>query len=268
MNKDALSNNIDNESVNVLGVYVDKCDTQALNNRIKQYILAQKKALAISVNVNFLTLSFQHQWLRDFANNAEIVFCDGFGVRLGAAVLGETLPPRTTLADYIWKLAAFCVENDFSLYFVGAKPGIGEAAAQRIREHYPTIRILGTQHGYFEKNPDHPENLAVVTAVNATKPDILIVGMGMPRQEAWLRDNWHQLDALIAITSGAVFDYVSGNLRRAPKWMTDNGLEWLGRMLIEPRRLWRRYIVGNTLFIIRIIAQRLRLLRFDETNTN
>ncbi|MBK7215491.1 MAG: WecB/TagA/CpsF family glycosyltransferase [Candidatus Promineofilum sp.] len=70
----------------------------------------------------------------------------------------------------------------------------------------------------------------------------------MPRQEAWLRDNWHRLDARVALTGGAVFDYISGDLARAPRWMTDNGLEWLGRLLIEPKRLWRRYLLGNLRF--------------------
>ncbi len=262
---DGLSKNIDEQTVNVLGVLIDKCDMQALNDRLKAHILASNKALAISVNVHFLTLGFQHKWMRELANNAEIVFCDGFGVRLGAAILGQSLPPRITLADYIWELAQFCVENDFSLYFIGAKPGVTQEAAQRIQMTFPSVRILGVHHGYFVKDKEHNENLQVIAAINAVKPDILVIGLGMPLQEAWLRDNWHRLDVKVALTSGAVFDYVSGNLRRAPKWMTDNGLEWLGRMLIEPRRLWKRYLIGNTLFLIRISMQRFALLRFDDT---
>lgn len=263
---DTLSTSIAEQSVNVLGVSIDKCNTQALNNKLKAHILTGKKALAISVNVHFLMLGFQHQWMRELANNADIVFCDGFGVRLGAAILGQSLPPRTTLADYIWQLAEFCVENDFSLYFLGAKPGVAEAAAQRILINFPSLRILGVQHGYFAKDADHAENRQVIADINAVQPDILVVGLGMPLQEVWLRDNWHRLDVKVAITSGAVFDYTSGNLRRAPKWMTNHGLEWLGRMFIEPRRLWKRYLVGNTLFLIRVFMQRFALLRFNDTN--
>jgi N-acetylglucosaminyldiphosphoundecaprenol N-acetyl-beta-D-mannosaminyltransferase len=86
----------------------------------------------------------------------------------------------------------------------------------------------------------------------------------MPLQERWLMENWDHIDANVALTGGAVFDYVSGELQRAPRWMTDNGLEWLGRLLIEPRRLWKRYLIGNPLFIWRVLKQRLGLLHFDE----
>ena len=83
----------------------------------------------------------------------------------------------------------------------------------------------------------------------------------MPLQEHWLMENWHRIESNIALTGGAVFDYVSGDLRRAPRWMNENGLEWLGRLVIEPRRLWRRYLVGNPHFLYRVFRQRLGLLR-------
>ena len=89
-------------------------------------------------------------------------------------------------------------------------------------------------------------------------PDILIVGFGMPLQERWLMQNWENLDARVALTGGAVFDYVSGEVRRGPRVLTDNGFEWLARFLIEPGRLWRRYLVGNPLFLWRVLQQRLR----------
>jgi len=126
------------------------------------------------------------------------------------------------------------------------------------------LRIVGTYHGYFDKTPGSPGNEAVIQAINAVKPNILIVGFGMPLQERWLMENWDRVEASVALTGGAVFDYVSGDLRRPPCWMTSHGLEWLGRLLIEPRRLWQRYLIGNPLFLWRVLKQRLGLLSVDE----
>lgn len=96
----------------------------------------------------------------------------------------------------------------------------------------------------------------MVREINASAPDILLVGLGMPLQERWLMQNREKLNAGVALMGGAVFDYVSGGLRRGPRLLTDNGLEWLARLLVEPRRLWRRYLVGNPLFLARVLGQR------------
>lgn len=108
-------------------------------------------------------------------------------------------------------------------------------------------------HGFFDKGTESAESREVVAMINAAKPDILVVGFGMPAQEKWIAENLSQLNVHLAIPVGAFFDYLAEDVVRAPRWMTDNGLEWLGRLFIEPRRLWKRYIVGNPLFLWRIL---------------
>ena len=98
----------------------------------------------------------------------------------------------------------------------------------------------------------------MVAQINVASPGVLLVGFGMPTQEIWLDANWPDLTVNVALTVGALFDYVAAAVPRAPRWATDNGLEWLGRLLIEPRRLGRRYLVGNPLFVWRVLGQRLR----------
>ena len=137
-------------------------------------------------------------------------------------------------------------------------------AAVRLTERFPNLRILGTHHGFFDKTPGSLENEDVIQRINAVKPDILVTGFGMPLQERWLMDNWDRIEANVALTGGAVFDYISEELRRAPRWMTDHSLEWLGRLIIEPRRLWRRYLIGNPLFLWRVLKQRLGFLRLSK----
>ena len=204
-----------------------------------------------------MNLSCDLPRFRAFLNSADIVFCDGAGVILGARILGHPSSQRITYADWIWQLAKFAEPRDFTFFFLGARPGVADKAAARLRERFPNLRIVGTHHGYFDKTPGSPENEAVIRKINAGKPNILIMGFGMPLQEHWLMENWDRIEANVALAGGAVLDYASGELRRAPRWMTDHGLEWLGRLLIEPRRLWRRYLIGNPLFLWRIFRQKM-----------
>jgi N-acetylglucosaminyldiphosphoundecaprenol N-acetyl-beta-D-mannosaminyltransferase len=242
-------------AIHVLGVGVHPLSLESLHEWMAQVITARGHELVLHANVHALNLASSEPWFRDFLNSAPVVFCDGAGVMLGARILGARIPERITYADWMWQLAALAAERDWSFYFLGARPGVAERAATQLRAQHPRLRVAGVQDGYFERVG--AENDAVVDAINAAAPDILVVGLGMPLQEAWLRDNWERLDVPIALTGGAVFDYLSGTLRRAPRWMTGSGLEWLGRLAIEPRRLWRRYLLGNPLFLARVLRQRL-----------
>jgi N-acetylglucosaminyldiphosphoundecaprenol N-acetyl-beta-D-mannosaminyltransferase len=252
------------KTMEVFGVQVDLIRSVALDNTLANFILSNEKTVVLNVNVHCLNLAYKKPWLRGFLNSAQIVFCDGAGVMLGAHLLGYRISERITYADWTWQLAEFAEPRGFTFFFLGARPGIADKAAARLKERFPDLRIVGTHHGFFDKTAGSPENEAIIQKINAVKPNILILGFGMPIQERWLMENWDCIEANVALTGGAVFDYVSGELRRAPRWMTDHGLEWLGRLIIEPRRLWRRYLIGNPLFLWRVLKQRLGLLRFDE----
>jgi N-acetylglucosaminyldiphosphoundecaprenol N-acetyl-beta-D-mannosaminyltransferase len=243
--------------VNVLGVGVDPLRVEDLHAEIGRLVRGSKRALVLNANANCLNLCHEDPALRDFLNGAEIVLCDGAGVMLAARILGGRIPERITYADWAWQLAAFAAAQGFSLYFLGARPGVAEAAARRLRQRYPALKIAGAHHGYFDHSVGSPENEAVLQEINASSPDILLIGLGMPLQEYWLMENRHNLNASVVLTGGAVFDYVSGGLRRGPRLLTDNGFEWLARLIVEPRRLWRRYLIGNPLFLFRVLRQRL-----------
>jgi len=252
------------DHLQIFGVQVSTLTVPGVHSCIETYIRQNRKALVLHVNVNCLNLAYKQPWLASFLNTADIVFCDGAGVILGARILGHRIPQRITYADWIWQLAKLAEPQGFTFFFLGARPGTAEKAAHRLKERFPSLRIVGIHHGYFDKTLGGPENEAVIEKINAAKPNILIVGFGMPLQERWLMENWNRIEANVALTGGAVFDYVSGELRRGPRWMTDHGLEWLARLIIEPRRLWKRYLIGNPLFLARVIKQRLGLLRFEE----
>jgi N-acetylglucosaminyldiphosphoundecaprenol N-acetyl-beta-D-mannosaminyltransferase len=242
--------------IDVLGVGVDPLTVEGLHAEISRLIRAENLGLVFNVNAHCLNLCYEDQSLRDALNGADVVFCDGAGVMLAARVLGGRIPARITYAAWIWQLADFAASEGFSLYFLGAGPGVAQEAARRLRERYPGLKIVGTRHGYFDHSAGSTGNEAVLQEINAAAPDILLVGLGMPLQERWLAQNRHDLHAGIALTSGAVFDYASERVSRGPRFLTENGFEWLTRLVYEPRRLWRRYLIGNPLFLLRVLRQR------------
>ena len=243
--------------MNVLGVGVDPVSVAELHARILGIVREGEHALVLHVNAHGLNLCYRDPALRSFFNAASVVFSDGAGVVLAARILGQHLPERITYADWAWQLAAFAERENLSLFFLGARPGVAERAVAYLKERHPNLRVVGAHHGYFDQDPGSPENEAVLKEINASRPDVLLVGFGMPLQERWLMHNWDRVDARVALTGGAVFDYVSGELKRGPRILTNNGFEWFARFLIEPKRLWRRYVIGNPLFLSRVLKQRL-----------
>ena len=251
------------EKIDFLNIQLNDTSTTELLKYLKNTVDYNGRTIISNVNIQAVNLSFKYPWFRDFFNQSDIVFCDGFGIIYGAKILGFNIKYRNTPPDWIPLLANMCAENNNSLAFLGSKPGIAEKTAEVLKSDNPTLDIPFTHHGYFNKTSGHPENEAVIQSINALKPDILLVGFGMPLQEKWIMENFERLDVKVFLPVGAAFDYVSGNVRRAPRWMTDHGLEWLGRLIIEPRRLWKRYIIGIPVFFYRVLLQKFGLIKYD-----
>jgi N-acetylglucosaminyldiphosphoundecaprenol N-acetyl-beta-D-mannosaminyltransferase len=209
------------------------------------------------INVHAVNLAQKDRGLREFLNRtADVTYCDGEGIRLGARILGERLAPRIVLTYYLWDLLARCEHEKRSVMFLGSSPGVVERAAENVRRRYPRLRIAGSHHGYFEKSG--PESEAVLTLIGRALPDILFVGFGMPLQEHWIAANLSTIRAGAILPCGSMIEYAANVKSLAPQWMANHGLEWLYRLFQEPGRLWRRYLIGNPAFIFRIVRQRLR----------
>lgn len=211
-----------------------------------------RKIVVANVNIRAMNFACSLPWYRSFINESELVFCDGTGVILAAKMNGYDvdLKNRMTCPDYIECLAKECEKQQASLYLLAGKPGVVETAIGKLSAIAPNLRI-GGHHGYFEKTGS--ENEAVIEEINQFSPDILYVGFGMPLQERWIIDNFDKVDAKVFLPLGACLDFYTGAVRRGPKLLTDNGLEWLSRLLTEPRRLWSRYLLGNSLFLYRVL---------------
>jgi N-acetylglucosaminyldiphosphoundecaprenol N-acetyl-beta-D-mannosaminyltransferase len=204
-------------------------------------------------NAHVLNQSAAHPELRQVLEAADLVYCDGYGVRLAAKALDAPVPHRMTGADWVWALAALCAQGGQSIYLLGSEPGIARGASERLAATCPGLDVVGHHHGYFEVGSPHDDR--VVEHINAHRPSILLVGMGTPKQELWVQANADRLDVDVLWTVGALFDVVSGKVPRAPGWLADNGLEWIFRLAIEPGRMWRRYLLGNPVFVHRVLEQ-------------
>ena len=237
------------------GVGVNPVCQGELHSIIADAVVSKRQRVILNVNARAIALAQSMPDFRAALNAADVVFCDGYGVLLAARLLGARLPQRITYADWIDPFADFSARRGLSWYFLGAAPGVAEAAAERLRARHPNLHILGTHHGHYDLWG--AENEPVIAQINALKPDVTFVGFGMPTQELWIQRYASRLETHVLLSAGACFDYASGRLRRGPRWMTDHGLEWLARILIEPRRLLHRYVVDLARFARAVLTQKL-----------
>ena len=242
--------------VTLLGVGIHPFTWSALLTWIRQRLENPTVHSTIAyANVHVLNEASRDDTLRTFLNQVDICYCDGNGVVLGARMLGQHLPERMTGADWIWDLAAEAAAEGWRIWWIGGEPGVTETAAGALRNKHPDL-VIGSDHGFHAR--DGVEDQESIERINTFKPDIVLVGMGTPIQEAWVQQRRNQIQAPIVWCLGATADFVSGNVHRpGPKWLVDNH-EWLSRLLADPQRLWRRYLIGNSKFLIRVARDRLR----------
>ncbi len=236
--------------MNFAGLPLYAVDVEGVHEFIRSTIERGEKALVLNLNIHAANCAFTMPWYREFLQTSQLVFCDGDGIRWGCKWLGLEVPPKITYDRWIWQVGEFCRERGYRLYFLGSKPGVAQTAAGRLEEAFPGIQIVGTAHGYFQKTGE--ENRKIIADINRARPDILIVGFGMPLQEAWLREHWRELDAHVFLNGGAVFDCASGRLKSPPAWVIRGQIEWLYRLSGQPVRRFKRYALGIPYFFLRL----------------
>jgi N-acetylglucosaminyldiphosphoundecaprenol N-acetyl-beta-D-mannosaminyltransferase len=236
-------------TINVLGVCVQDVSLSNLIRRVEDFLASDGRYRVMYANAHVLNTAYQDPDLRRILNTANLVYCDGVGVRLGARLTSQCPPERLTGADWIDDLCRACEKNGHTLFILGGEKGVAEQATQVLRARYPGLIVAGTHPGFFN------DGSAVIGAINRARPDILLVGLGTPLQEKWIDQHFGALETPVVWAVGALVDFIAGKVPRAPRWMSDHGFEWLFRLLIEPRRMWRRYLIGNPLFVYRILTQ-------------
>ncbi len=239
-------------SIDVLGLPIRPLSTAGLIDWIIGRAREGERATVCYANANTANLAYRDERYRLVLRASEMLYADGMSIVWASRWSERRLPERMTAADYFPRFARRCGQSGLSLYLVGGKPGIAEKAADRLRADSPDLKIVGTHHGYFgEEQSDR-----VVAKINASGPDVLVVGMASPRQEFWLAEQAGGLRVPVRWCVGALFDYLAGKERRAPAWLCRMGGEWLFRLLMDPVGKWRRYLIGNPRFVLNVLLWR------------
>jgi len=210
---------------------------------------------AAVVNAAKIVVANKDMALKRALLEADLVTADGMSIVWASRLLGQPLKQRVTGIDLFEQLVGRAAERDWSVYFLGAREESVRGVAEKLVKSHPTLRVAGWRNGYFDESESESESVA--EAIAASRADLLFVAMGSPVQELWISSNLERTGVRFAMGVGGSFDHVSGFARRAPRWMQRAGLEWLYRLMREPRRLWRRYLIGNSAFIWLVARQRL-----------
>ena len=244
---DTLANDAD-ALVSVLGVRIANLSKEQAIERLEQLVRAGdgvSRGVYI-VNAHTLNLAFEDAAYRNVLNTGTAVLGDGTGVRLAARIQGDQMRANLVGTDLIPDFIRATPGKGYRYFLLGATRETIEKAAEAARSMFPEWELAGYHHGYVVDDP-----APAIAAINAARPHMLLVGMGNPLQEKWIHDNLHDLRIPLAIGVGGLFDHWGGNISRAPSWVRRFGAEWLQILLQQPHK-WRRYLIGNWKFLVRI----------------
>ncbi|MFT3697389.1 MAG: WecB/TagA/CpsF family glycosyltransferase [Kofleriaceae bacterium] len=227
----------------------DAVDMSGAIARVDQFIREGEPHYNVAINAAKVVACEDDVKLRDAVEAAHLRTADGQAVVWASKLLGEPVPERVAGIDLMQALIAHAAEHGYRVYFLGARPEIVNACVARARREHPRLNIAGARDGYFT------DDVAVVDEVRATKPDIVFLGFGTPAKEYFMHRHYRALGAPFTMGVGGSFDVYAGSVARAPSWMQRAGLEWAFRVAQEPRRMWKRYLVGNSRFIA-LVAKR------------
>lgn len=225
-----------------------------INQLIINAISLKKKIVISNVNANAYYISRNNSDFYNFQKNADLIICDSKWVQIAIKYLHNVWINH--LSYYIWvpQLYTFCNDKKLKIFLLGTTQENLQLALKNFKKKYPNI-VFESRNGFFNKN--NHENNEVISTINSFNPDILMVGMGMPFQEKWISDNIQKINASVFTNGGAFIDVFSGK-KVIPKWITSFGIEWLYRLLKEPKRMWKRYLFGNTYFLFKFISQKFK----------
>ncbi len=209
----------------------------------------------VGPNAQLVTLAERDTRFAEAMQQADLAVPDGVSVVMASRVLGEPIPERVTGGDLLERMCQEAARYGFRVFFLGGLPGAARMAAFNLRRRYPGLNICGTYCPPEGFENDREEELRIVREIERSAPDLLCVAFGAPKQEIWMQENRNALRVGAILPVGGAFDVQAGLRRRAPRWMQRIALEWFFRLMMEPRRLGRRYLVGNTQFILLVLRQ-------------
>ena len=243
--------------VMIAGVEIDNITMDQTLSFIEELIQKRKVSYIVTPNVDHIIKLQRDLEFRKVYREAACVLPDGMPILWAGKFLGTPLKEKISGSDLVPRLCEIAAQKGYRLFFLGGRPGAADKAKERLSKRLPSLNVAGVYSPPFgfEKNDEENEKIAKMIKENA--PDILLVGLGAPKQEKWIYQHYKKLEIPISMGVGVTFEFVAGMVKRAPYWMQTSGLEWFWRLMMEPRRLWKRYLVEDMQFFRLIVAQKL-----------
>jgi len=242
--------------VNVLDVNVACLDKQGLIALVGTRISATGSPPYVLsyVNAHCYNVASKDQVYKQILQTADLVYADGIAVVWASWFLGGCRLTRLTGADWFLDFCAAAQRHHWSIYLLGGKPGVAQNVKSYLELRFPKLQVVGVSDGFFATKSEDK----VVEEIAQVKPDVVFVGLGTPKQEKWINAHHACLQAKVCWSIGALLDYFGGEEKRAPLWMRNLALEWLWRLWVDPRGKWKRYLIGNPIFVFRVLFQKMR----------
>ena len=229
----------------LLNTFINNVTMSETVEAIEQMIAADKKSYVVAINVDVVMKIESDPYLKKIVDDADMVLVDGKPLVWISKLHGRPLKKKVSGSDLVPLLCEVAAKNGYKVFIIGGKEGSAERAKQRLEEKLPDIKIVGTYAPPFGFEKDDAELERINRMISQAHPDLLITCFGCPKQEKWIYENIEKYDAKVSICAGATVDFLAGNVTRAPRWMSEHGLEWFYRFLQEPRRMFRRYFVDD-----------------------
>lgn len=233
------------EKQKLLNTFVNNVDMDEAIGEIERLITLEKKSYLVAINVDVVMKIEHDPYLKKIVDQADMVFVDGKPLIWVSSIHKQPVKAKISGSDLVPRLCEVAAQKGYSIFILGGKQGIAEQARKRLEEQLDNINITGTYAPPFGFENDQEELSKISAMISQAKPDLLIACFGCPKQERFIYENIEKYDAKVSVCAGATVDFLAGNVKRAPTWVSEHGFEWLYRFFQEPKRLFRRYFVDD-----------------------
>jgi N-acetylglucosaminyldiphosphoundecaprenol N-acetyl-beta-D-mannosaminyltransferase len=230
-------------------VGIDAVDFAGALGAIDDLVSAGRGGMVFTPNIDHVVLAEKNERFRRAYEAVDLSLVDGMPVVWASRLVGPTLTEKISGSDLAWPLLERARQKGWRVYLLGGAKGAAERSAERLRAELPGIQIVGWSDPRVQIDPDPAERDQIVSSISSVRPDLVLVALGAPKQEIWMHENLPALRPAVLVAVGATLDFIAGLVKRAPRWMSRSGLEWLFRLMQEPRRLAGRYLVRDPQFL-------------------
>jgi len=236
------------QKYNIDSIAISNVTFNDIVNHVSFAIKKKNKTIITYVNHHVFNICKRNQEIKELINKSNICHIDGVGIWFALKILGNNKFKKFNWTDYGFEFLRICQENKWKIFFLGSRSELLKLFSKKIKSEYPKLIVAGFIDGY-----EGIENKNVIDTINMAKADILWVGMGSPKQEMWIKKNYEEINVTVIQSVGGIIDYMAGKRTRGPKFIRVLGLEWLVRVLHNPKIYSKRYFIGGVIFIYQII---------------